>query len=195
MHAEGSDGPTCSCLLPPPARSCLLSKIYNAAAEVVEADMFEVDPTRTGVTVTDFFLYCYLGGMISIGAVGEGARGRGDGRGGEGESCNALTGAGEVEVCAELEPRTSVTPPFSSTRAQCAPCHTQARHTRGQTPPPARGNTPAWAPAHRLPRRPQALRARPGALSPGADRAHAGWQRGGGGLPQEVRAGGADPPG
>ncbi|KAL4424036.1 hypothetical protein ABPG75_001337 [Micractinium tetrahymenae] len=46
---------------------CLLSKCYGAAASVVEADIFLVDPARTACTPTDVLLYCYYGGLIEIG--------------------------------------------------------------------------------------------------------------------------------
>lgn len=47
--------------------SCLLSKCYNAARDIVDEDIYDVDPHRTGMTPTDFFLYCYYGGMICVG--------------------------------------------------------------------------------------------------------------------------------
>ena len=46
---------------------CLLAKRYNAAMEVLNDDIFDVNPHRTGTTPTDFFLYCYYGGLIAAG--------------------------------------------------------------------------------------------------------------------------------
>ncbi|KAL4423543.1 hypothetical protein ABPG77_006566 [Micractinium sp. CCAP 211/92] len=46
---------------------CLLSKCYGAAATLVEADIFTVDPTLTACTPTDVLLYCYYGALIEIG--------------------------------------------------------------------------------------------------------------------------------
>ncbi len=43
--------------------------MLNAAAELVSEDVFDVDPERTSVTPTDFFLYCYYGGMVAAGAL------------------------------------------------------------------------------------------------------------------------------
>ncbi|KAK9039603.1 hypothetical protein V6N11_014799 [Hibiscus sabdariffa] len=40
---------------------CLLSKCYKTALSILDEDIFEVDQPR------DLFLYCYYGGMISIG--------------------------------------------------------------------------------------------------------------------------------
>ncbi|GMI76826.1 FUSCA 11, COP9 SIGNALOSOME SUBUNIT 3, CONSTITUTIVE PHOTOMORPHOGENIC 13 [Hibiscus trionum] len=40
---------------------CLLSKCYKTALSILEDDIFEVDQPR------DLFLFCYYGGMISIG--------------------------------------------------------------------------------------------------------------------------------
>lgn len=58
------------------ARSCLLSKCYGAAATLVEADIFTVDPTLTACTPTDVLLYCYYGALIEIGRWGAGRLGR-----------------------------------------------------------------------------------------------------------------------
>lgn len=46
---------------------CLLAKMYNAATEVLLEDVYDVDPQKTAVTPTDFFLYCYYGGMLAAG--------------------------------------------------------------------------------------------------------------------------------
>jgi len=47
---------------------CLLSKVYNAAQEVLHDDIFHVDPHNTCMTPTDLFLYCYYGGMLAAGS-------------------------------------------------------------------------------------------------------------------------------
>jgi hypothetical protein len=47
---------------------CILSKCYSAALPVLEAEVYEVDPSKTAMTVTDFLLCCYYGGMIHTGA-------------------------------------------------------------------------------------------------------------------------------
>lgn len=41
--------------------------MYNAATEVLLEDVYDVDPQKTAVTPTDFFLYCYYGGMLAAG--------------------------------------------------------------------------------------------------------------------------------
>eukprot|EP01024_Parvocaulis_polyphysoides_P044128 TRINITY_DN40586_c0_g4_i1.p1 TRINITY_DN40586_c0_g4~~TRINITY_DN40586_c0_g4_i1.p1 ORF type:complete len:297 (-),score=18.82 TRINITY_DN40586_c0_g4_i1:28-918(-) len=46
---------------------CLLSKCYNLALEAVTQDAIDMDPKRTGMTSTDFLLYCCYGGRICIG--------------------------------------------------------------------------------------------------------------------------------
>lgn len=46
---------------------CLLSKCYNAAAPVLDADVYSVDPAKTACTATDVLLYCYYGAMLEIG--------------------------------------------------------------------------------------------------------------------------------
>ena len=38
-----------------------------AAAPVLEAEAYDVDPAKTGMTPRDFLLYCYYGGLIHIG--------------------------------------------------------------------------------------------------------------------------------
>lgn len=55
--------------VPVPCR-CLLAKIYNAAAPLVDTDLTEVDPARTAVKATDVLLYCYYGGMVAAGKQG-----------------------------------------------------------------------------------------------------------------------------
>ena len=47
---------------------CLLSKCYNAALPALAEDAFEVNPSVTGLTATDFLLYCYYGARIHIGS-------------------------------------------------------------------------------------------------------------------------------
>ncbi|GAX80393.1 hypothetical protein CEUSTIGMA_g7832.t1 [Chlamydomonas eustigma] len=47
---------------------CLLSKVYNAAHEVLLDDIFDVDPHTTCMTPTDLFSYCYYGGMLAAGS-------------------------------------------------------------------------------------------------------------------------------
>lgn len=56
---------------PAPMRRCLLSHCYNAAADVVSEDIFDVAPQQTTCTPTDLFLYCYYGGMVCIGGHGQ----------------------------------------------------------------------------------------------------------------------------
>ncbi|MEW5306054.1 MAG: hypothetical protein WDW36_008554 [Sanguina aurantia] len=46
---------------------CLLAKTYNAAASLLEEDIFDVDPSQTCCTPTDLFLYAYYGGMLCLG--------------------------------------------------------------------------------------------------------------------------------
>eukprot|EP00955_Chlamydomonas_euryale_P047523 353707-Chlamydomonas_euryale.AAC.5 len=50
-----------------PLRSCILAKIYNGAADVIADDIYDVDPQRTATTPTDFYLYCYYGGIVAAG--------------------------------------------------------------------------------------------------------------------------------
>lgn len=47
--------------------SCLLSRCYSAALPVLQEPALEVDPARTALTPTDFYLYCYYGGMLHTG--------------------------------------------------------------------------------------------------------------------------------
>lgn len=49
------------------ALSCLQAKHYNAAALVLEQNIYDVDPAKTSMKPTDLLLYCYYGGMIHIG--------------------------------------------------------------------------------------------------------------------------------
>ena len=51
-----------------PLLRCLLARTYNAAAGLLEQDIFKVVPALTGVTPTDLQLYCYYGGMVAAGA-------------------------------------------------------------------------------------------------------------------------------
>eukprot|EP00879_Flechtneria_rotunda_P031253 GHRR01034123.1.p1 GENE.GHRR01034123.1~~GHRR01034123.1.p1 ORF type:complete len:356 (+),score=97.80 GHRR01034123.1:145-1212(+) len=46
---------------------CLLAKVYNAAAPLIDAELTEVDPARTACGPTDLLLYCYYGGMVATG--------------------------------------------------------------------------------------------------------------------------------
>lgn len=55
---------TCACW----CYRCLLSKVYNAAAPLLDLELTEVDPGRTAVGATDLLLYCYYGGMVAAGA-------------------------------------------------------------------------------------------------------------------------------
>ena len=48
-------------------QACLLAKCYSAAEEVLNEDLYSVDPGTTGVTATDILLYCYYGGMLETG--------------------------------------------------------------------------------------------------------------------------------
>lgn len=38
-----------------------------AAVPVLESEVYDVDPAKTGMTPRDFLLYCYYGGLIHIG--------------------------------------------------------------------------------------------------------------------------------
>ncbi len=49
------------------AHRCLLCKCYSAAVPVLCEEAFEVDPSKTALTATDFLLYCYYGARIHIG--------------------------------------------------------------------------------------------------------------------------------
>lgn len=49
--------------------SCLLAKMPSAAVPVLEVEVFDVDPAKTGMTPRDFLLYCYYGGLIHIGTL------------------------------------------------------------------------------------------------------------------------------
>ena len=46
---------------------CLLAKMYNAAGDLLDREVYLVDPSATGVTTRDFLLYSYYGGMLLIG--------------------------------------------------------------------------------------------------------------------------------
>lgn len=46
---------------------CLKSKNYKAGYQLIEKKIFDIDPTRTGLTPKDMLLYYYYGGMIYIG--------------------------------------------------------------------------------------------------------------------------------
>mmetsp|Transcript_14250 Transcript_14250/g.30526 ORF Transcript_14250/g.30526 Transcript_14250/m.30526 type:complete len:473 (-) Transcript_14250:192-1610(-) len=46
---------------------CLLAKMYNAAVDILKDDVYEANPTLTGLVPRDFLLYCYYGGMIYCG--------------------------------------------------------------------------------------------------------------------------------
>lgn len=52
---------------------CLLARTLNAAAGVLDAEVLEIDPARTGTTARDFLLYCYYGGLVHTGALPCGA--------------------------------------------------------------------------------------------------------------------------
>lgn len=44
-----------------------MSRCYNAARDIIHHDIYEVDPIKTFLTPTDFFLYCYYSARIAIG--------------------------------------------------------------------------------------------------------------------------------
>jgi hypothetical protein len=46
---------------------CLLAKTYNAAEQLLEDDVLDVDPNKTCCTPTDLYLYSLYGSMICIG--------------------------------------------------------------------------------------------------------------------------------
>jgi hypothetical protein len=49
--------------------SCLLAKMPAAATQVLEAEAYDTDPAKTGLTPRDFLLYCYYGGLTHIGVL------------------------------------------------------------------------------------------------------------------------------
>jgi hypothetical protein len=71
----------CSCLPDQCAADrvcrCLLAKTYNAAEQLLEEDILDVDPSRTSCTPTDLYLYSLYGSMICIGVVATGKLQRG----------------------------------------------------------------------------------------------------------------------
>ncbi|KAG1678888.1 hypothetical protein FOA52_003556 [Chlamydomonas sp. UWO 241] len=70
LHAVRKLQPTREHLTPVHAdflQLCILSKMYSAAAEVLADDVYDVDPPKTAITPTDFFLYCYYGGLAAAG--------------------------------------------------------------------------------------------------------------------------------
>ena len=40
---------------------CLLAKCYKSAFSILEEQIFEIDPKKTGLIPRDFLLYCYYG--------------------------------------------------------------------------------------------------------------------------------------
>ena len=47
--------------------SCLVAKAYNAGAELVSQEVYEVDPAVTCLTARDYLLYSYYCALIHIG--------------------------------------------------------------------------------------------------------------------------------
>ena len=69
-HAVQKFAPSVDTLTPLHAdffQLCLLSRHYAASREILFSDIYEMDPTRTNLTPTDFLLYCYYGGRLCIG--------------------------------------------------------------------------------------------------------------------------------
>ena len=48
---------------------CLICKCHGAALPILATDVLDVDPKKTALTVRDFQLYCYYGGMIHAGSL------------------------------------------------------------------------------------------------------------------------------
>jgi len=48
-------------------QAALLSRCYYVGAELLADEITEIRPLDTSLTVTDFLLYCYYGGMVFIG--------------------------------------------------------------------------------------------------------------------------------
>ncbi|KAI5058837.1 hypothetical protein GOP47_0027007 [Adiantum capillus-veneris] len=46
---------------------CVLAKCYNAALDILDEQIFEIDPRKCMLSAKDFLLYCYYGGMLYIG--------------------------------------------------------------------------------------------------------------------------------
>lgn len=47
---------------------CILGRTLQSSCHLLETeDVFEVSPSKTSVTPSDFFLYCYYGGMAAAG--------------------------------------------------------------------------------------------------------------------------------
>ncbi|GMH40686.1 hypothetical protein BSKO_08590 [Bryopsis sp. KO-2023] len=46
---------------------CMTTKHYSAVGDLLERDIYEVDPEKTSLTLTDFLLYCYYGARVCIG--------------------------------------------------------------------------------------------------------------------------------
>ena len=47
--------------------SCLVAKAYNAGAELVAQEVYDVDPAVTCLTARDYLLYSYYCALIHIG--------------------------------------------------------------------------------------------------------------------------------
>lgn len=64
--------PSRTCLTPIHAdfcQVCLLAKVYRAALDVLQDDVLDVEPSKTGMRPTDLLLYSLYGGMICAGSV------------------------------------------------------------------------------------------------------------------------------
>eukprot|EP00210_Caulerpa_lentillifera_P001129 g1088.t1 len=46
---------------------CLLAKTYSAADQFLTCEFYDLDPSSSNLTPTDYLLYCYYGGRLCIG--------------------------------------------------------------------------------------------------------------------------------
>ncbi|CAI5503807.1 unnamed protein product [Closterium sp. Naga37s-1] len=46
---------------------CLLAKLYRQGGELLQRDILDIDPKKTGLVHRDFLLYCFYGGTIYVG--------------------------------------------------------------------------------------------------------------------------------
>ncbi|GJP33132.1 hypothetical protein CLOM_g17701 [Closterium sp. NIES-68] len=46
---------------------CLLAKMYRHGGELLQGDILDIDPKKTGLVHRDFLLYCFYGGTIYVG--------------------------------------------------------------------------------------------------------------------------------
>ncbi|CAI5990672.1 unnamed protein product [Closterium sp. NIES-65] len=46
---------------------CLLAKLYRQGGDLLQGDILDIDPKKTGLVHRDFLLYCFYGGTIYVG--------------------------------------------------------------------------------------------------------------------------------